>query len=156
MKLKPPPRMKRQWYVASVLAPAGGYIALKLFKDGYIKEALQWAAEQLGNFYNEHLSGPIKSIYGELVKGKPDVTDKKARLEAITTLKNMIGSWLDETFPKMSEDEKINIADAMDISLVEQAKEECIKRSVFEINNIVRLSMIEMQFSENFRMRHLR
>ena len=146
MKLKPPPRMKRQWYVASVLAPAGGYIALKLFKDGYIKEALQWAAEQLGNFYNEHLSGPIKSIYGELVKGKPDVTDKKARLEAITTLKNMIGSWLDETFPNMSEDKKINIADTMDISLVEQAKEECIKRSVFEINNIVRLSMIEMQF----------
>ena len=145
MKLKPPPRMKRQWYVASVLAPAGGYIALKLFKDGYIKEALQWAAEQLGNFYNEHLSGPIKSIYGEIVKGKPDVADKKARLEAITTLKNMIGSWLDETFPEMSEDEKINIADAMDISLVEQAKEECIKRSVFEINNIVRLSMIEMQ-----------
>ena len=120
-------------------------LALKLFKDGYIKEALQWAAEQLGNFYNEHLSGPIKSIYGEIVKGKPDVADKKARLEEITTLKNMIGSWLDETFPEMSEDEKIHIADAMDISLVEQAKEECIKRSVFEINNIVRLSMIEMQ-----------
>ena len=146
MKLKPPPRMKRQWYVASVLAPAGGYIALKIFKDGYIKEALQWAAEQLGNFYNEHLSMPIKSIYGELVKGKPDVTDKKARLEAITTLKNMIGSWLDETFPAMNESDKIHIADAMDISLVEKAKEESIKRSVFEINNIVRLSMIEMQF----------
>jgi len=146
LKLKPPPRIKRQWYVASIVAPSVGYIALKLFRDGYIKDGLRWAAEQLGNFYNEHLAGPIRSIYGELVKGKPDITDKKARIEAINTLKNMLGSWLDETYPKMSEDEKISIADAMDISLVEQAKEECIKRSLYEINNVVRLSMIEMQF----------
>ena len=146
LKLKPPTIMKRNWYVASVVTPVVGCVAFKLFHDGLVKDLVKSIGETLKTFYVEHLSGPLRSIIGEIFKGRPDITDRKARLEAIETLRSMLGSWLDDTFPDMANDEKIDLANEMNISLVEKAKEEAIKRSVFEINSIVRLSMIEMQF----------
>ena len=40
-----------------------------------------------------------------------DVTDRKARIDAIESLKRMIRSWLDEMFPTMPEEEKIERAE---------------------------------------------
>lgn len=61
------------------------------------------------------------------------------------SLKNMIRSWLDETYPTMPETERNKMAEAMDIRLLEKKKEESMK-TFYEINNVVRMSFIEMQY----------
>jgi hypothetical protein len=50
-----------------------------------------------------------------------------------------------DTYPNMSHDEVMDMVNQMDISLIEQKKEESIK-NILELNNIIRMSMIEMQF----------
>jgi hypothetical protein len=57
----------------------------------------------------------------------------------------MIKSWLDDTYPKMPENERVAMAEAMDVSLVERKKEESM-RAFYEINNVVRMTFIEMQY----------
>lgn len=57
----------------------------------------------------------------------------------------MIRSWLDETFPEMDEWEKSSRAERMDMSLIEQTKEANMK-TIYELNSVVRMSFIEMQF----------
>jgi len=57
----------------------------------------------------------------------------------------MIKSWLDEVFPDMPNSERIDKATKMDMSLIEATKEYSVK-NILEINNIYRLSLIEMQF----------
>jgi hypothetical protein len=79
------------------------------------------------------------------LKGRESFSDKKARMDAIETLKKMIRSWLDETVPTMLESERASMADAMDVSLIEQKKEESMK-TFYEINSVVRMSFIEMQY----------
>ena len=74
-----------------------------------------------------------------------DVADHKAREGVIDILQKMIKSWLDEEFPNMPERERIDKATRMDMSLIESQKEYSIK-NILEINNIYRLSLIEMQF----------
>jgi hypothetical protein len=81
----------------------------------------------------------------EIWKGRESFSDKKARMDAIVALKQMIRSWLDDTFPGMQESERIAMAEAMDMSLIEQKKEEGM-RTFYEINNVVRMSFIEMQY----------
>jgi hypothetical protein len=79
--------------------------------------------KKVADIYREHVAIPCRSIYQELVKGRMDVTDRKARIDAIESLKRMIRSWLDENFPKMPTSEKEMRAEAMDISLIEQNME---------------------------------
>lgn len=99
------------------------------------------------NIYREHIKDPMTSIYRELFTetGRINVADHKARIDAIESLKRMIRTWLDEYFPNMPEKEKISRAEAMDISLIETKFEESIK-NIFEMNSIVRMGLIEMQF----------
>jgi hypothetical protein len=66
-------------------------------------------------------------------------------MEAIESLKKMIRSWLDDTYPEMPETSRIDMAESMDISLVERKKEESMK-TFYEINNVIRMSFIEMQY----------
>jgi hypothetical protein len=44
-------------------------------------------------------------------------------MEAIESLKKMIRSWLDDTFPEMLEADRIIMAESMDVSMVERKKE---------------------------------
>jgi len=71
-------------------------------------------------------------------------------MEAIESLKKMLRSWLDDTFPEMSEAKRVALAEAMDITLVEKVKEQSM-RTFFEINNVVRMSFIEMQYMKKVR-----
>jgi len=90
----------------------------------------------------------LSSVYdslGEVWKGRESISDRKARLETIEALKTMIRSWLDETYPNMPLSERDNIAEAMDISLIELKKTESMK-TIYELNSVVRMSFIEMQF----------
>jgi hypothetical protein len=43
-------------------------------------------------------------------------------MEAMESLKKMIRSWLDDTFPSMPEAKRIALSDAMDVTLLEQQK----------------------------------
>lgn len=78
-------------------------------------------------------------------KKRESISDHAARVEVIDSLKKMIRSWLDETFPEMPGVERIARAERMDMSLIEQRKEESMK-TIYEINSVVRMSFIEMQF----------
>lgn len=78
-------------------------------------------------------------------KERESISDHEARVEVIESLKKMIRSWLDETFPEMDERERGNRAERMDMSLIEQTKEENMK-TIYELNSVVRMSFIEMQF----------
>ena len=88
----------------------------------------------------------------ELWSGRENFSDKKARMEAMESLKMMIRAWLDDFYPDMSEQERAQMANTMDISLVERKKEESMK-TFFEINNVIRMSFIEMQYMKKVRLR---
>ena len=79
------------------------------------------------------------------------MSDKKARAEVIAGLKEMIRSWLDENHPDIPEAERIRMAEIMDITLIEKKKAECMK-TIYELNQAVRLSFIEMQFIKKVRL----
>jgi hypothetical protein len=79
------------------------------------------------------------------LQGRESFSDQRARNVAMDALKSMIRSWLDETYPTMPEAERKRMAEAMDISLLEKKKEESMK-TFYEINNVVRMSFIEMQY----------
>ena len=78
-------------------------------------------------------------------KGREEITDRKAREEVISSLKKMIKSWLKDTYPNMPEKERMEKANAMDMTLIEATKESSIQ-NILEFSTIYRLSLIEMQF----------
>ena len=78
-------------------------------------------------------------------KGRETIIDHKARLDSIQSLKNMIRSWLDHHYPYLEEVERKSRAEGMDMALIEQRKEEDMK-TILEINNVMWISVIEMQF----------
>ena len=57
----------------------------------------------------------------------------------------MIRSWLDENYPSMAMEERARRAEEMDMSLIESKKTESLK-TIYEINNVIRMSFIEAQF----------
>lgn len=63
----------------------------------------------------------------------------------------MIDSWLDDNYPDMPAAERAMRAEAMDISLIEAKKSESLS-SMFEINNVIRMSFIEAQFIKKVRL----
>jgi len=146
-KLKPPSRLMRNWYVAVVTAPLLTYIGYKLTKGNVGIHLAKEVYKKIAVFCAEHISEPLQSIFQELFtrKGRQDVTDRKARQDVIESLKIMIKSWLDENHPKISEVDRSQMAASMDMSLIEVTKEHAIE-NILEINNIVRMSLIEMQF----------
>mmetsp|Transcript_11873 Transcript_11873/g.25040 ORF Transcript_11873/g.25040 Transcript_11873/m.25040 type:complete len:1223 (+) Transcript_11873:432-4100(+) len=146
-RLKPPSRLRRNWWVAAFGLPAASYLMYKLTKRHGWFYLMKILAAKVSDIFRDHVSEPLHSIYQELFShtGRLDVADRKARISAIESLKKMIRSWLDESFPKMTLEEKIRLSEAMDISLIEQSKEESIKH-ILELNSVVRMSLIEMQF----------
>jgi hypothetical protein len=63
-----------------------------------------------------------RKSFNEIWKGRESFSDKQARMEAMESLKKMIRSWLDDTFPSMPEANRIALSDAMDVTLLEQQK----------------------------------
>jgi hypothetical protein len=100
-------------------------------------------------WHNSRTSAPFPQYhsFSELFsrKGRESISDHEARIEVIESLKKMIKSWLDDTFPLMDDLERQARAERMDMSLIEQRKEENMK-TIYEINSVVRMSFIEMQF----------
>jgi len=94
---------------------------------------------------NDTLPFVTISSFNEIWKGRESFSDKEARMEAIESLKKMIRSWLDDTFPDMPEAKRQELSEAMDVTLIEQQKVESMK-TFFEINNVIRMSFIEMQY----------
>lgn len=88
--------------------------------------------------------------FSEVWKGRDSFSDAKARTETIEVLKKMIRSWLDDYYPEMSQNQRQVMADAMDVSLIENKKEESMK-AFYEINNVIRMSFIEMQYMKKVR-----
>ena len=95
---------------------------------------LKQVFKTVADIYRDHVSEPLYSIYQELVKGRLDVTDRKARLDAIESLKRMIRAWLDENHPQMKSEDRASLAEAMDISLIEQHMECKIRNSTYTLN----------------------
>ncbi|KAL7464035.1 hypothetical protein ACHAXS_004375 [Conticribra weissflogii] len=146
-RLKPPSRLRRNWWVVAIGVPAASYLMYKLTKRHGWFYLMKTLGTKVSDIFRDHVSEPLHSIYQELFShaGRLDVADRKARIGAIESLKKMIRSWLDESFPKMPLEEKIRLSETMDISLIEQSKEESIKH-ILELNSVVRMSLIEMQF----------
>ncbi|KAL7538004.1 hypothetical protein ACHAXR_008212, partial [Thalassiosira sp. AJA248-18] len=146
-RLRPASRLRRNWYLIAVGLPVGVYAIHKLTKEHGGFFLLKTCITKITDIYREHVSEPLSSIYQELFtkSGRIDVTDRKARIDAIESLKRMIRSWLEESFPKMDIEEQIQRAETMDISLIEEKMEESIKH-IYELNSVVRMSLIEMQF----------
>jgi len=48
-------------------------------------------------------------------------------MEAMESLKKMIRSWLDDTFPDMPEADRIALSEAMDVTMVEKVKEQSMR-----------------------------
>lgn len=146
-KLRPPPRLARNWYIVAIGIPTATYMAYQLFNHNATGTLAKGIILKITEFCNEHISGPLISIYRELFtkRGREDVTDRKARMDATSILQKMIKSWLDENHPGMSDPERTEMATTMNMRLIEQTKEQAIK-NILEINSIVRMSLIEMQF----------
>lgn len=106
---------------------------------------LKYMSTKVLDFLQEHVVRPCYAIYHELTKGTEYFSDRAARETAISTLKKMIRSWLDETYPEMLDKDKEEISEAMDISLIEITKESSMK-TIYELNSVLRMSFIEAQF----------
>lgn len=72
-------------------------------------------------------------------------------MEAMTSLKKMILSWLEDSLPDMPASERLRLAEAMDISLIERKKIDSLKAPFYDLNNVVRMSFIEMQYMKKVR-----
>ena len=146
-KLTPQSAFRRNWYMTATGAPVSFYIVYKLLKNGYGLHLARFIKDKFLEFYHEHVSGPLRAIVAELFtrNGRESISDHKARAEAIGACKKMIRSWLDECYPDMDVDERAMRAENMDMSLIEFKKEENMK-TFYEINSVVRMSIIEMQF----------
>jgi len=146
-RLRPRSRLRRNWYLFAIGMPIGTYALYKLTKEHGGFYLLQRCFAKMADIYRDHVFEPLESIYQEIFTrtGRIDVTDRKARMDTIESLKRMIRSWLEEYFPKMPLEEKIERAETMDISLIEERFEESIKH-IYELNSVVRMSLIEMQF----------
>lgn len=116
-KLRPPSHLRRNWYLIAVGVPVGAYVLYKLTKEHGGFFLLKTCFSKIGNIYRDHVSEPINSIYQELFteSGRIDVNDRKARVDTIASLKRMIRSWLEESFPKMSVEEQIERAEVSTI-----------------------------------------
>jgi len=144
-KLRQPGWLRRNWYVMAMSGPPVLYILYKMLRRDYLKELIRLVKGKISEFYKERLREPIVAIVKEIWTGREDFSDKQARMEAIESLKKMIRSWLDDTYPNMPEAKRIALSEAMDVTLLEQKKEESMK-TFFEINNVIRMSFIEMQY----------
>ncbi|KAL3913096.1 MAG: hypothetical protein SGILL_006625 [Bacillariaceae sp.] len=106
---------------------------------------LKYISTKVLDFLQEHVVRPCYAIYHELTKGTEYFSDRAARETAISSLKKMIRSWLDEAYPEMLEKDKEELSEAMDISLIEITKERSMK-TIYELNSVLRMSFIEAQF----------
>ena len=75
----------------------------KLTREHGGRYLLTTFATKIANIYRDHISEPLNLIYQELFtkSGRMNVTDRKARVDTIESLKRMIRSWLEESFPDM-------------------------------------------------------
>jgi hypothetical protein len=149
-KLRPPSMFRRRWYLTVVAAPALTYLAHHLLKYGYGSKLVKATLSKIYKFFQERVYVPFVAIIDEVWKGREDISDKKARLEVIAGLKEMIRSWLDDNHPEIPVAKRLEMAELMDISLIERKKAESMK-TIYEINQAVRLSFIEMQFIKKVR-----
>ena len=133
--------LRRNWYVLVGSVPLVWTVGRKLrFRGSFALVLTKMAA-----VVRERVAEPLTSIFREIWRGRESFSDQQARHAAIESLKKMIKSWLDETFPEMPAGERMSMADAMDVRLVEAQKEESMK-TFYEINNVIRMSFIEMQY----------
>jgi hypothetical protein len=102
-RLRPPSRLRRNWYLVAIGVPVGAFAMYKLTREHGGFFLLNTLITKLADIYRDHVSEPLESIYQELFtkSGRMNVTDRKARVDAISSLKRMIRSWLEESFPKM-------------------------------------------------------
>jgi ATP synthase regulation protein NCA2 len=144
-KLKPPPWWRQNWFLTTVCAPLACYVCYNISSRGNGLAVVQFMFTKVADFFQEHVVRPCLAIYHELTKGTEYFSDRAARETAIETLKKMIRSWLDETYPDMLERDKETLSEAMDMSLIEITKERSMK-TIYELNSVLRMSFIEAQF----------
>jgi hypothetical protein len=113
----------------------------------YTVRTFSESSQPLLLLYN--LSFLVFSI-ADLLKGTENISDREARKVTIDNLKIMIQNWLDDNYPNMPAAERAMRAQAMDISLIEAKKSESLN-SIYEINNVIRMSFIEAQFIKKVR-----
>ena len=112
-RLRPPSRLRRRWYFFAGGIPIGAFVIYKLTKKHGGIYLMKRLLSKVCDIYRDHVSEPFNAIYQELFtpSGRLDVTDRKARMDAIESLKRMIRSWLDEVFPQMPTEEKLERAE---------------------------------------------
>ena len=65
LKLKPPSRISRNWYIAAIVIPVSGYAVYKLAKGHIRISGTGIAADvysKLSTFFNEHMYEPLLSM----------------------------------------------------------------------------------------------
>uniref|UniRef100_A0A7S2LGP4 Uncharacterized protein n=1 Tax=Leptocylindrus danicus TaxID=163516 RepID=A0A7S2LGP4_9STRA len=149
-KLRPPSRWKRNWYFAALGAPVAGYVVYTLAKDNWGIILLKHVLSKMKSFYAEHVYEPLTDIFTELFtsKARQTITDQAAGEEIENSLKNMLKAWLDDQYPHTDEAWRANMANNMDMSLIEKKKEDNVLnalKSTFT-GDIIRMGLIEVQF----------
>ncbi|KAL7564526.1 hypothetical protein ACA910_017681 [Epithemia clementina (nom. ined.)] len=141
-RLQPPNWWRRNWYILATSVP----FAVWLVRHGRFRILLSSIVRTVKYFVVTRIKTPMVAIFEEIWKGRASFSDKKARMEAIEVLKQMIKSWLDDSYPNMPEKERQRLADAMDVSLVEKMKAEYMDSLGLNTLEVVRMSFIEMQW----------
>jgi hypothetical protein len=147
--LRPMSRLRRNWYIGTVIVPVASYVVYKFMKEAKGVDLARRIWCNIREFYAEHVADPVAYVYHQLFETRDireDVADKMARKQAIESLKIMLKDWLKQRFPGMSNDDRERIVQTMDMTLIEKRKEESVKTALWEINDIVHMSLIEMQF----------
>ena len=61
-KLRSPSWIRRNWYVASMVAPGVTYISYKMIKNGFGIVFLKYVANKIIDFFREHVSDPVYAM----------------------------------------------------------------------------------------------
>ena len=92
---------------------------------------------------------PGKAILDDLILNKRQrMTDVGAIADAQASLRRMLSDFIEDTYPRMSKEERKKALEAMDISLVSEQYDKEIRHAVRNVfsGKIVRMLLIQMQY----------
>mmetsp|Transcript_29311 Transcript_29311/g.67299 ORF Transcript_29311/g.67299 Transcript_29311/m.67299 type:complete len:499 (-) Transcript_29311:282-1778(-) len=145
---KPASRLSRNWYITILATPVSGYALYLLMKEKLWITLSVTAYKKLREFFHEHLFEPFQYIWTELFTslGRKKIHDHEALQNTIDSLRGMLEHWLRDTYPSMSEKERADRVNRMDLALIEKEFEKQVPSALTNFPYLLRVSLIEMQF----------
>eukprot|EP01138_Halocafeteria_seosinensis_P015577 gb/GECG01015896.1/.p1 GENE.gb/GECG01015896.1/~~gb/GECG01015896.1/.p1 ORF type:complete len:1019 (+),score=135.73 gb/GECG01015896.1/:1-3057(+) len=152
--LEPRGILRRNWLKISLFSGVAAISTRQLIRNrDELAANVDRFKRAVAGFYNDHLKGPIDSMWDELfVRKESHVADVEAIKDAKRSLSSMLKSFLTNRRQKglidIPQNAVVAAAEAMDMSFVSQAYENEIMHPIyyFATGDLVQMMLIQIQF----------